>query len=285
MFFPLPITGLFVFILGLFIGSFLNVVIFRVHSGESIVFGRSHCMLCKKELFWYELIPVLSFLLQRGKCRHCGSPLSKQYPLVEFATGALFYLAFISLQTISYFSSPLYPIPYILYPIFIWAVCSISIVIFVYDLRYFLIPDVYLLWGSALVLAAEILGIWHAPAIALPLGSATGMYILSLLATACLSALPFFAIVFFSKGAWMGFGDVKLTFFMGLVLGLHSFLAIFVGVLSGAIMGIGLMAVGRAGMKTLLPFGPFLIFGMLAVLFWGPMILAYLSNLFWIPLQ
>lgn len=277
---PTLFIKLFVFIFSLFIGSFLNVVVFRLHSGESIVFGHSHCLACNKKLSWYELIPVLSFLLQRGKCRSCGSALSWQYPLVELATGALFYFSFVSFSTIAYFSSPLYPI-------FIWAVCSICLVIFVYDLRYYLIPDACIVWGSATVFVAGFLGIWRVQTV-VQLFSATPIpqweYILSLLATACLCALPFFLIVFLSRGQWMGFGDVKLAFFMGMVLGLHAYLAIFVGVISGAIIGLALIATGKAGMKTVIPFGPFLILGTLVVLFWGQAILDYAGGYVWLPL-
>ena len=291
---------LFVFILGLFIGSFLNVVIFRLHSGESIVFGRSHCPVCKKELSWYELIPLVSFLMQGGKCRNCKTRLSLQYPIVELATGLLFSLSLIVLPFVAYIQYPIAlawqyflhngiiflpgaQLAAMMLPLFLlWSISAISLVIFVYDIRYFLIPDGCILAGVGLVLFFEAAGLWHVPTLLQLLGIVLPphAYLFDVLATAAACALPFFAIVFFSSGEWMGLGDVKLAFLMGTVLGMHALPAMFLGVVTGAIIGVALMLFGRAGMKTLMPFGPFLIFGMLLMLFFGQAILGYLGGYF-----
>jgi leader peptidase (prepilin peptidase)/N-methyltransferase len=128
---------IFVFILGTIIGSFLNVVIFRLNTGRTVVNGRSICMSCNKDLRWFELIPVFSFLIQSGKCRRCAGKISHQYPIVELLTGIVFALIsfkFLSIIYVSFFSYVLIVSIYVF-------IFSLLIVIAVYDLRHKIIPD------------------------------------------------------------------------------------------------------------------------------------------------
>ena len=122
-------SSVIVFIFGLIVGSFLNCVVYRLEQDSSFLGGRSFCPLCKHKLSWRDLIPVFSFLILKGKCRYCQQKISWQYPLVELVTGFLFFLVFHYTR---------YDIPYIVYGLIITA---FLIIIFVYDLKHYLIPD------------------------------------------------------------------------------------------------------------------------------------------------
>ena len=128
---------IFVFLLGTIIGSFLNVVIYRFNTGKTIVKGHSICMTCNRNLRWYELIPVLSFLIQNGKCRRCASAISHQYPLVELTTGLIFALIAFHFLPIFIISIP----SYVIFVTFYSFVFSLLTVIVVYDIRHKIIPD------------------------------------------------------------------------------------------------------------------------------------------------
>ena len=128
----------FVFSLGLIIGSFLNCVIYRLSKKESFLKKRSYCPRCKHTLSWQDLIPIFSFLILRGKCRYCKKSISFQYPLVEFATGSLF-LIIVSQNLDSLLSTPF--IFWLLNICFLFLVSSFLVIIFVYDLKHYIIPD------------------------------------------------------------------------------------------------------------------------------------------------
>lgn len=246
---------------GLMVGSFLNMVIHRLHSGESMVLSRSHCTKCKHILTWYELIPILSFFAQRGRCRSCSKGISVQYPFVELAVAALFGL-------LAYRSAPLF---FALEggTIFLALQLGLSafiisglVVIFVYDLRHYLIPDVVLAPITAAAVALVAIE-----------GAAQGA-LLARLGESLVAALGagafFLALFLISKGRWMGFGDVKFVVFMGLLLGAsHTATALFIAFISGAIIGIVLIATRRKQLKSQVPFAPFLIIGTVAAWLWG----------------
>lgn len=248
--------GFFSFILGLVVGSFLNSVIYGLEREKSISRIHSQCPECGHGLSVFDLVPVLSFILLRGKCRYCGGEISWQYPLVELGTGGLFVLSQHRAQ-----KSPAI--------LFYWVVVSLLILIFVYDLKHFVIPDrvVYPAMGLAVGyrLLQTIQG-WlratHGPP--LP-GLAAG-----------LGAGVFFGLIYLiSKGEWMGFGDVKTALFMGLFLGFPLVLVgLFSAVLSGALVGTVLILLGRKNLKSKVPFGPFLVGGTLFALFWGKAVLS-----------
>jgi len=226
------------FIFGTVVGSFLNVLVLRYNTGRSLA-GRSGCFSCGKKLAWYELIPVLSYLLQGGRCRGCGSRISTQYPLVELGIGALFAL-------IAWQSWPLWSA---LYHLAVW---SILMAITAYDIRHKIIPDgmVYILIGlSALsVLLTEV----RLQSIGWRVGAALSM------------ALFFAALWHFSAGKWMGLGDAKLALGLGLLLGpSQGFAALLLAFWIGAAFGVALLLFrGRyATIKTEVPFAPFLILG------------------------
>lgn len=245
-----------IFILGTIIGSFLNVVIYRLNTGRTMVRGSSMCMSCGHKLRWFELIPILSFLVQKGKCRTCASRVSFQYPTIEIITGLLFVIIAIKFIPILYFSVWLYVVFFTLF----LAIFSILVIIFVYDLRHKIIPDKLSYSFSALSLLVLIISL-------LLFGSSlVWANVLNIFAGPIL-ALPFVLIWFFSKGRLMGLGDGKLILGIGWLLGLSS--GVFSLVFSfglGAIVGLILVLLSKnkkMNMKTELPFAPFLIIGVL----------------------
>lgn len=240
------------FILGLIIGSFLNVVIYRYNTGRTLS-GRSGCLSCGKKLKWYELVPVLSFLVQRGKCRLCYSKISWQYPLVELATGLLFVLIYFQLA----------PNDWLLFAFYSFT-SSLLMIIAVYDLRHQIIPDlfVFLFILSGLVYPFFFSG--------LVLDK-----LIFVLSGGLVTALPLFILWGISRGRWLGFGDVKLALGLGLFLGARSGLsALVLAFWLGAFVGLLLIAVSRLlkkkkrsyNMKSEISFAPFLIVSFLITL-------------------
>jgi len=248
-----------IFLFGLAIGSFLNVVICRLETKESILVSRSYCPKCKKSLKWFELIPIFSFLIQKGKCRYCGKKISIQYPLVELVTGLLFILIFNQ-----FFPNYLNLIYYLI-------IFSLLLVIFVYDLKHYIIPDkiVY----PAIIIA----GIFN---FQFSIFNEFSIFKLSILSA--LGASGFFlSLVLISKGKWMGLGDVKLAFLMGLILGWPNiFIALFLSFAFGAIIGLILIAFKKKGLKSEIPFGPFLISSTLMTMFYSQNLINWYQDLF-----
>lgn len=250
-----------IFIFGLCVGSFLNVVIFRLNTGMPIWMGRSKCSSCAKHLAWYELIPVFSFLVQMGKCRTCKTKISWQYLIVEVATAFAFLFLFKSIYL--FYNDPNEIITAFIYLAFIW---SILIVIFVYDLKHKIIPDLlsFLFAGLGLIIS-----FLYDPSIVTVLSGP-------------IVALPFFLIWLISRGRWIGFGDVKLALGIGWFLGIsQGFTSMIVGIWVGAIVGLLLLLLKRKhiSMKTEIPFAPFLIIG-IAIVFWSGIDIAWLLDNF-----
>lgn len=243
----MPLTtdaGIFVFffaILGLVLGSFGNVLIFRLPHGTSIS-GRSHCPHCKKVLVPLELIPIVSFLLQWGKCRGCGTKISLQYPLVEILSAILFVFAL-------YFAG-FDPFPGLLLAVALWALLLIAVI----DIRTQLIPD--LLTGIA-ALFGLLFQLTH------------GQFPIF----APIAALAFFGLQWIiSRGKWVGSGDVFLAGAIAFVLGYLSetIWCILFAYMLGAVWGLILLARKKETMQSRIAFGPFLILSALLVLLFGP---------------
>ena len=253
----------FIFFLGLLIGSFLNVVICRLGSKEPILLSRSHCPKCGALLKWPDLIPLLSFVLARGKCRYCHKKISLQYPLVELATGLLFLLIFNQFSILN-------PITLAYYLLII---CFL-LVIFVYDLKHYLIPDKIIY--SAIIITLLNLGLKG------PNFWALKTQIYNPFLAAFLASGFFLSLVLISKGKWLGLGDVKLAVLMGLILGWPNILlALFLSFLSGAIVGLGLIAFGKKTIKSQIPFGPFLAGSTILIIIFGQYLTNSFQNLFY----
>jgi len=249
-----PLTLFLVFVFGTIIGSFLNVVIYRFNTGKGLL-GRSRCFSCHKKLSWYELIPILSFLFQKGRCISCKCKISWQYPLVEFLTGAVFALFFWK-----FFIKQAFFLTQIniLFFFFYLVIFSILLVIAVYDLRHAIIPNmlVYIFILLAFfVFVLDVTGAISNPFFTFSLNDILAPLVL----------FSFFGgLWFFSKGMWIGFGDAKLSVGIGFLLGWKaSVIAFLISFWVGAIVGIYLLSLRRYSftMKSEIPFGPFLILG------------------------
>ena len=261
-------------ILGIIIGSFLNVVILRYNTGKGIS-GRSGCLSCNKKLHWHELVPIISFLFLKGRCVGCKSKISWQYPLVEIFTGIVFVAIFLKQIQVFYFSPMLAVIGLLFYLI----ICSLLIVIFVYDFRHTIIPN-------GLVYAFSILAfVYHI--IQTPVDLLFKMpYLLDTL-SGFIFFIPFFCLWYFSKGRWIGLGDGKLVLGIGFLLGFVSGLsAIILSFWIGAIFSILIMLMDRLNrgrhnitIKSEIPFAPFLIIGTL-ILFFAPFDILGITFLF-----
>ncbi len=236
--------------IGLAIGSFLNVLIDRLPVGQTVLWGRSHCDHCRKTLRWYELIPLFSFIVQKGRCRRCHTPISIQNPLVEVAAAlgfiALFYV--FSTNPVLLFSS------YLIY-------CSLF-VIFVADIKTQIIPDSMIVVG-VIGVVIELLYRFGLSSALLPF----------LLSAAC-GSLFFLFLWLVTKRRGMGLGDVKLVFLMGLLLGYPSIVAaLYVAFLTGALLSVILILRREKTLKSKIAFGPFLIGGLAIAVLFGQKIL------------
>jgi len=260
-----------IFLFGLAVGSFLDAFIYRMEQGKSVLRGRSYCPHCKHALAWYDLVPLLSFALLHGKCRYCTKPISVQHPLVELATGILFVLLSLKFHLVIFTLVSL-GFAQILELLYLWTIASLLMVIFVYDLKHFLIPD------KVLYPAILVSGIWYL--VSSMAGWISLHQILNTIYSAAGAAGFFLAIYLFSKGRAMGFGDVKLAFFMGLFLSWPNILvALSLAFAAGAIVGLALIVSKRKTMRSEVPFGPFLIAGTFAALFWGNSIVDWYLSL------
>ena len=238
-----------VFLFGLAVGSFDNVAIYRIPEGKSLWAPRSFCPTCGTTIAWYDNIPLLGFLILRGRCRHCGEHISWRYPLVELLSGLLFFAVF---AKVGYqWTAELLPYLFMV---------TVLIIVAAIDLQTQTIPNKIMYPAIPLALAA--MGI-----VALVRGD-YHIIIDSLIGVAVI-AVPWalFALVF-PKG--FGMGDAKLAAFTGAILGWRlELVGFFIGIALGAIVGVVMMAAGKRGRKSRIPFGPFLAAGALAALFWG----------------
>ena len=257
------IVILFVALAGLMIGSFANVVILRIHAGKNFAKGRSECPDCKHVLSPLELIPLFSWLALRGKCRHCHKPISKQYPVVEFLTALTFVAIYLH-------QDPVTALQFAIMALW-WYIFTSLIILAVYDLRWQLLPDKVLLPVIApamglLAINALTTGQWSA--------------LIHPVAAALLFGGWFYALAAVSGGKWMGGGDIKLAFVMGLLLGLQdTALAMLVAFISAAIVGVAMIMFGRKDRKDQIAFGPFLIAGTLVAYLWGEPIIGWYLGL------
>lgn len=276
-----------IFIFGLCIGSFLNVVILRLRSGEKIT-GRSHCPKCGHVLKWYENLPLLSFIILRGRCSKCQQKISWQYPLVELTTGLLFLLSFLYSSPPYTFSTSLTPSfsfspSNLLTLLFYWTVISFLLIIFVYDLKYYLIPDKISIPAIIVVLIFQILLFFLPKNPNIP--KLLNPFLLSSFPLLFLSAIIisgfFWCQYVLSGGRWVGGGDIRLGFLMGVILAWPlGLVALFLAYILGLLVTLPLLILKRKRLKSQVPFGVFLTTATVITMFWGEKILAwYLSFL------
>jgi len=238
------------FLLGLLIGSFLNVVIWRLPRGESLSHPGSHCPGCGHAVRPYDNVPVVSWLLLRGRCRDCGARISPRYPLVELLTGVLF-------GVMAWEFGATWELPAYLYLV------AVGVALAFIDLDTRRLPN-------ALTLPSYVVGLvlLAVPAV---LDSRPDDLVRAVLGAAALFGFYFLLALIYPAG--MGFGDVKLAGVLGLYLGFLGWDAVivggFAGFLIGAVVGVGLMVAGRARRRTAVPFGPSMLAGTLVGVLWG----------------
>ena len=235
------IVAVFAGVIGLVIGSFLNVVIWRVPRGESIVTPPSACPTCHHRLRARDNIPVVSWLVLRGKCRDCGEPISMRYPIVELLTAVLF--VGVSLL-----------VPLAVLPAYLW-LAGAGVALAAIDIEHKRLPN------AIVYPTAVVVGVWLVAASLL--AGDTGAALRTVLAGVALFA--FYLLLALVYPAGMGLGDVKLAFPLGMALGWVAWSAVIVGTfaafLLGAVVGVALMASHRAGRRSAIPFGPFMLLG------------------------
>jgi leader peptidase (prepilin peptidase)/N-methyltransferase len=248
---------LLVFVLGAVIGSFLNVCIYRIPAGESIVYPPSRCPACGSAIRWYQNVPILSYLLLRGKCAACGVRISASYPLVEALTGALFVLVFLCFglhgATLVY-----------------WLFAAALVAITFIDLDHQIIPDVISLPGIVVGFLCSFAVPWISWTDSL-LGILAGGGSLYLVAV---------GYELLTRKEGMGGGDIKLLAMIGAFLGWKAVLPIvFISSLMGSLVGVPVMLITKADSKLAIPFGPFLAAAALFYLFWGPALIRWYLGL------
>jgi prepilin signal peptidase PulO-like enzyme (type II secretory pathway) len=236
-------------ILGLIIGSFLNVVILRMNTGRGLG-GRSKCFSCNKTLAWYELVPVVSYVIQGGKCRNCRTPISKQYALVEGVTALLFAGVAAQMNVLAQ------PVTALLWLVLV----SLGMIIAVYDIRHYVIPEIPLM----LFLGASI---------------AIGLHV----AAFVLVPLPFLLLWIISRGAWIGFGDIELMACTGMLLGITGGIASVVSSFWLACLVIlpwyAIQKLRKKNVSHKVPFGPFLLAGIYLVGILGVNVLTMITGM------
>ena len=258
---PLNIQMIFAFIFGLTIGSFLNVCIYRIPIKKSIVTPPSGCPACGNRIKFYDNIPVLSYLILRGRCRHCGAAISMLYPTVELATGLISMALFIRFNLFNHH----FP-QYFVYLIFISALVCISFI----DLEHQIIPDVISIPGiiSGFVISFLLPHITWVDSIAGIIAGGGILYLVALL----------FEVLMKKEG--MGGGDIKLLAMIGAWLGWKAIpFVILASSLTGSIIGGIALLLSRKGLRTKIPFGPFLAFGAILYIFFGKELIDWYFNI------
>jgi leader peptidase (prepilin peptidase) / N-methyltransferase len=270
-------------LLGIVLGSFVNALVWRLHETDalagnkgkaaaerrqalSIATGRSMCPHCSHELATKDLVPVLSWLSLRGKCRYCRVAISWQYPVVELLTGVLF--------VVSYLAWPLAMHGVGLFQFVLWLLFVVAFVaLAVYDVRWFLLPDKIVLPLALLAaLQTVVVALWghHTAQLWQPALSA------------CIIFGLFWGLFQASKGTWIGGGDVKLAITLGLLAGtpLGAFLVMFFAALLGTLASLPLLVKGKRGLKMHIPFGPYLLLATIVVVLYGAPMVDWYQNLF-----
>lgn len=267
-------------LLGLAWGSFVNAFVWRLHELEtrnklskqqkselSVLHGRSMCVHCRHTLAWYDLLPVISWVVLGGKCRYCHKPISWQYPLVELLTAGLFVLSYIALP--QSLQSPISSLIFL-----VWLIMLVGFVaLAVYDIRWMLLPDriVYPLVVLA-ILQVVLRGVYSHNMPDVLIGALFGLVVIGGL---------FWLLFQISGGKWIGFGDVKLAFVIGPLVGSGRFalMVIFIASVIGTLVSLPSLAKKSLKISSQIPFGPFLIVATIIVYLYGTQIFDWYTRL------
>lgn len=255
-----------VFIFGLAFGSFINAFVYRLNSNKTLL-GRSECPNCKNKLKSLDLIPVFSYLFLKGKCRYCNKKISLQYPLVELSTGIIFLLTYFKIDSLFEQFDMFFYIDLVLYLF----VAVILIIVFIYDYKYYIIPNKVIFPAVLIVLLFLIIK-------GIIIGDIG--FLLPYLYSVALIFGFFLMIFLISRGKWIGAGDVKFGILMGLIIPWpNSIAALFLSFVIGAMVGLILIAVGRKKIKEKVPFGTFLVIGTFIAFFAGDYLIDWYLDL------
>lgn len=242
-------------VFGLVIGSFLNVLIFRIDNLKSVLKGRSKCMHCKHVLSSNDLVPLFSFLLLRGRCRYCHKKLSWQYPIVEASTALVFALLYVKFYS--------FPLAILFYAV----IFSALIVVFVHDLKTQYIPERFVYFTVVLLLLG---GAYFGK-------MSYGNMLLGGLVGGGIPAV----LVLVSREKWMGAGDIGVGLVLGLLLGFPTAIfGFFLSTLLGSVVGVTYVYLNKKTIKTSIPFAPYLVTAALISLLWGQSVMNWYFNSF-----
>lgn len=246
---------------GLALGSFIAALTYRLPRNISISTGRSFCPNCKHQIAWFDNIPLFSFLFLQGKCRNCKKTISKRYPVIEFlglVVGLVTpFFSEAAVRNISWLNVIGLPVTF-----FVFALLLLFLAIIVTDFEFQIIPDEFVFSLLGIVMFVILLSSTQTFFASVASGLSAAMFLLTLHLV--------------TRGRGMGLGDVKLALPLGLLFGYPLTLVwMFSSFVSGAAVGLLMMLVGSAGMKTKLAFGPFLIFGAIITLVWGQYLLSF----------
>lgn len=264
-----------IFILGLILGSFINALVWRLHkqSGSkkrakqySIISGRSQCVHCGHQLSALDLIPLFSWISLKGRCRYCNKAISWQYPAVELATAVTFAVSFLAWPAaLTLFQTILYVL---------WLAIVVHLVaLAVYDLKWMLLLDKLVIWLTAV--SGLLIVLLHTKPLDI-------RGLLMAIAGGALLASLFYVLFQLSTGKWIGGGDVKIAFSLGLLAGspLNMLLLLFIASIMGTIVALPLLIKDKNNLKAKLPFGPFLLVATFIVFLWGNSIIDwYMTNI------
>ena len=293
----------FSFLIGSAVGSFINVLVSRLSPEKSektslvkAVSGRSFCDSCKKTLRWFELIPILSFIWQKGRCLRCRKKISWQYPIVELLTGVIFVLIFWKISQFLFLRASLGVFGFSAFIFLWWLIAATMIAISVFDFKYYLIPDFLLYFLAILGVALNLFYFFASKqSVAFGLGTNTGIYFsgnliyllgadnwLSRLGLGAIFAVATIGIAYFlSFGRGMGLGDVILGFALSLVFGWPDILAVILfSFIIGTVISLALIFLKKKTMKDIVPFAPFLGLGFMTLFLFGDKIVQAYLNIF-----
>jgi leader peptidase (prepilin peptidase)/N-methyltransferase len=245
-----------VFLFGLVVGSFLNVLVHRLPRGESVAFPGSHCPACGAAIRAYDNVPVVSWLLLRGRCRACRAPISARYPAIELANAALWVAAYWRAPSWGDFATGAF-------------LCSSCIALLVIDAQFRILPDRITLTGTVVGIALSFFSRMRTP--------------VSAVAGAALGAGGLFLLAYLWEKLRhveaMGMGDVRMLGMIGALLGAPGVVVtILLASVSGSLVGLALVIARRGSLQTALPFGVFLALGAIAAFFWGPALVGLYRN-------
>lgn len=264
--------GICLFFVGLTFGSFVNAAVWRIKHKKDLVFARSECTKCHYTLGWKDLIPLASWMMLRGKCRNCRKPISVQYPLVELGVAA-FFIASLAFWPLGFSGTTE------LLQFTIWLIAGVMMaILFVYDLKWLILPD---------KVVFPFIGLSAMMAILYSLRAESAAEFLANVGGSLLILSGFYLLIYiYSKGKWIGFGDVKLGIGLALLLSNWqlALVAFFLANLIGTLVFTPLMATKKISRRTHIPFGPFLIIGTILAMLWGYTVIDWYNSVLFVGL-